>query len=277
MSAKKINDLSQLCVHTITTKPWSIEEAAKNYSQQGIKGITVWRDALQNRNIKSTGDMLRNAGLTIVSLCRGGFFPARDSNKRKEAIDDNRKAIEEAATLGAPMIVLVCGADPSQSLVDSRKQIEDGIASIIPDAKAAGIKLAIEPLHPMYADTRSAINTMAQANEMAIALNSPSVGVAVDVYHLWWDPYLESEIKRCGQNGHLFAFHICDWNSPTTDMLNDRGLMGDGCIPVNTIRSWVEATGFNGFYEVEIFSNKYWQQDQATFLKKIIKAYQEKS
>ncbi len=277
MSARELNDLSQLCVHTITTKPWGIEEAAKNYAREGIKGITVWRDALINRNIKATGNMLRDSGLTIVSLCRGGFFPSIEAKKRKTAIDDNRKAIEEAAELGAPLIVLVCGADSSQPLVDSRKQIEEGIAAIIPDAKAANIKLAIEPLHPMYADTRSAINTLAQANEMAVILNSPSVGVAVDVYHLWWDPALESEIKNCGQNGHLFAFHICDWNSPTTDMLNDRGLMGDGCIPVNTIRSWVEATGFSGFYEVEIFSNKYWQQDQSVFLKKIIKAYQEKS
>jgi sugar phosphate isomerase/epimerase len=129
----------------------------------------------------------------------------------------------------------------------------------------------------MYADTRSAINTLAQANDMAVKINSSYVGVAVDVYHLWWDPYLNQEIKRCGENDHLFAFHICDWSIPTTDMLLDRGLMGDGCIPVNKIRSWVEATGFNGFYEVEIFSNKYWQQDQSLFLKKIIKAYKENS
>src|SRR5262249_6024911 len=155
--------------------------------------------------------------------------------------------------------------------------IREGIEAIIPDAVAAGIKLAIEPLHPMYADTRSAINTLAQANDMAISLHSKSVGVAVDVYHLWWDPYLEQEIKRCGENGKLFAFHICDWNSPTTDMLLDRGLMGDGCIPLKKIRSWVEAAGFTGHYEVEIFSTKYWQQDQSQYLKKIIRAYKEKS
>jgi sugar phosphate isomerase/epimerase len=275
MSAKQLTDLSQLCIHTITTKPWNIEEAAKNYSAEGLKGITVWRDALTNRNIRSTGQLLRDHGLNIVSLCRGGFFPHKEKEKRKAALDDNRKAIDEAAELGAPLIVLVCGADPSQSLEDSRKQILDGIEAIIPDATAAGIKLAIEPLHPMYADTRSAINTLAQANDMASQINSPYIGVAVDVYHLWWDPTLELEIKRCGENNHLFAFHICDWNSPTTDILLDRGFMGDGCVPVNKIRSWVEATGFNGFYEVEIFSDKYWQQDQSQFLKKIIKAYKE--
>ena len=173
------------------------------------------------------------------------------------------------------MLVLVCGADPFQSLEESRKQIRDGIAAILPDASAAGVKLTIEPLHPMYADTRSAINTLAQANDMAEELNSPWVGIAVDVYHLWWDPFLEKEIKRCGENGNLAAFHICDWKVPTTDLLLDRGLMGEGCIPVKQIRSWVEATGFTGFNEVEIFSNAYWKEDQSDFLKKIIKAYGE--
>jgi len=277
MSAKPLTDLSQLCIHTITTKPWSIETAAENFSKAGVKGITVWRDALNGRNIQQTGNLLRDSGLEIVSLCRGGFFSSTDVTKRKVALDDNRKAIEEAAALGAPMIVLVCGSDPHQSLNESRKQIQEGIETILPEAKAAGIKLAIEPLHPMYADTRSAVNTLEQANDMAAAINSSDVGVAVDVYHLWWDPHLEKEIKRCGKNNHLFAFHICDWNVPTTDFLWDRGLMGEGCIPVNKIRAWVEETGFNGFYEVEIFSNKFWSEDQSVFLNKIIQAYQEKS
>ena len=275
MNQLSVASLSRLCLHTITTKPWSIEEAAGSYSSRGVSGITVWRDALTGRNIKKTGDMLRQNGLSIVSLCRGGFFPARDEEKRKLAIDDNRRAIEEAFELGTDKIVLVCGADPSQSLEDSRKQIHDGIAAVLPEAGAAGIRLAIEPLHPMYADTRSAINTIAQANDMAEALNSPAVGVAVDVYHLWWDPALESEIRRCGKNGNLVAFHICDWKSPTTDMLNDRGLMGEGCIPLRKIRSWVEEAGFSGFIEVEIFSNEYWKMDQSLFLDKIVKAYKE--
>jgi sugar phosphate isomerase/epimerase len=144
---------------------------------------------------------------------------------------------------------------------------------VLPEAESAGVRVAIEPLHPMYADTRSAINTIAQANEMAEKLNSNWVGVAVDVYHLWWDPLLEEGIERCGRNNSLLAFHICDWKSPTVDLLNDRGLMGEGCIPIRKIRSWVEATGFNGFIEVEIFSNEYWKLDQSQFLKKIITAY----
>ena len=273
MSAKPINDLSRLCIHTITTKPWKIEEAAANFSASGVRGITVWRDALEGRDIRKTGQLLRDRGLEIVSLCRGGFFPNVDEKKRLAAIDDNRKAIDEAAALGTDMVVLVCGAEPRQSLEDSRKQIHDGIETLLPHARASGVKLAIEPLHPMYADTRSAVNTLAQANDMAEALNSPWVGVAVDVYHLWWDPLLEKEIKRCGANGNLLAFHVCDWNVPTTDMLNDRGLMGEGCIPITTIRGWVEEAGFNGFCEVEIFSNKFWKEDQSEFLKKIIKSY----
>ncbi len=209
----------------------------------------------------------------MVSLCRGGFFPAIDEKQRQLAIEDNFKAIDEAATLGAPLIVLVCGAAPGQSLIESRKQIRDGIAACLDHAKEAGVRLAIEPLHPMYAGDRSAINTLAQANDMAESLNSLWVGVAVDVYHLWWDPQLEQEIMRCGKNGHLAAFHICDWKTPTQDMLNDRGLMGEGCINIKEIRSWVEKAGFNGFLEVEIFSNSYWQQDQQEFLEKIKQAY----
>jgi sugar phosphate isomerase/epimerase len=271
------NDISKLCIHTITTKTWKIEEAAQYFSAAGVKGISVWRDALEGRDIKQTGKMILDHDLTIVSLCRGGFFPAKDLHKRKSAIDDNRRAIDEAAGLGTPMLVLVCGADPSQGLEDSRKQIQDGIGELIPHASAAGVRLAIEPLHPMYADTRSAINTMKQANDMAEELNSPWVGVAVDVYHVWWDPSLEKEIKRCGENGHLLAFHICDWKVPTSDMLLDRGLMGEGCIPVKQIRSWVEAEGFTGFNEVEIFSTGHWKENQSEYLRKIIKAYKENS
>ncbi|HOO98706.1 MAG TPA: sugar phosphate isomerase/epimerase family protein [Bacteroidales bacterium] len=268
-------DLSRLCIHTITTKPWNIEEAVRNYSSRGVKGITVWRDTLAGRDIRKTGDMLRSSGLKAVSLCRGGFFPSREVSGRRDAIDDNRRAINEAYELGTNLIVLVCGADPALSLEDSRKQIHDGIAEVLSDASAAGVRLAIEPLHPMYADTRSAINTIAQANEMAESLNSHFVGVAVDVYHLWWDPLLEQGIERCGRNGNLLAFHICDWKSPTIDILNDRGLMGEGCIPLRKIRSWVEATGFDGFVEVEIFSNIWWKEDQTLFLEKIITAYKE--
>jgi sugar phosphate isomerase/epimerase len=273
MSLQPLKDLSRLCVHTITTKPWDIETAVERFAKAGVKGITVWRDALAGKPIHAMGNMIRDHGLEVISLCRGGFFPHTTAAGRQQAINDNLLAIEEAAQLGAPMIVLVCGADPAQPLEVSRQQIYEGIAAILPYAEAAGIKLAIEPMHPMYADTRSAINTLAQANEMALAFTSPWVGVAVDVYHLWWDPSLQQEIERCGKNGHLFAFHVCDWRLPTRHLLLDRGLMGEGCIPIRQIRHWVEATGFRGFHEVEIFSEEYWSQDQQAFLHQVIQAY----
>jgi sugar phosphate isomerase/epimerase len=268
-----LRDTSKLCVHTITTKPWPVEEAIEQYSQIGVKGITVWRQALEARDPARVGRQARQAGLSIVSFCRGGFFPGTDLATRQAAIDDNLRAIDEAAKLGAPLVVLVCGAVPGQSLELSRQQINDGIAAVLPHAEACHVKLGIEPLHPVYADDRSAVNTLKQANDMAEALDSPFVGVVVDVYHLWWDPDLEAEIKRCGQNDNLLAFHICDWKTPTVDILNDRGLMGEGCIPIGKIRGWVEAAGFDGLNEVEIFSTRHWAKDQQVFLREIKEAY----
>lgn len=265
--------LDKLCIHTITTKPWAIETTAAKFAAAGVKGITVWRDTLAGRDITKTGKMIRDHGLSVVSLCRGGFFPGKTAAERAKALDDNRLAIAEAHALGAPLIVLVCGAVPGQPLTESRQQITDGIAVLLPECQAAGVKLAIEPLHPMYADSRSAVNTLAQANDMVEQLKSPHVGVAVDVYHLWWDPALESEIVRCGRLKALFAYHVCDWRTPTTDLLLDRGLMGEGCIPLRQIRAWVEATGFKGFNEVEVFSTRLWATDQDEYLKKIVQAY----
>ncbi|MGD9127299.1 MAG: sugar phosphate isomerase/epimerase family protein, partial [Planctomycetia bacterium] len=254
-------------------KPWSIEEAVDRYAAAGVQGVTAWRQWLEGRDIAATGRRIREAGLEVVSLCRGGFFPAIDALGRQAAIDDNLRAIDEAEALGAPLIVLVCGADPNQPLTESRKQIQDGIVAVLDRAKQAGVKLAIEPLHPMYAAERSAVNDMTTANDMCDAIDSSHVGVAVDVYHLWWDPRLQQEIRRCGGAGRIFAFHVCDWRSPTEDMLNDRGLMGEGCIDIRQIRGWVEENGFDGFNEVEIFSHRYWSMDQDEFLEKIKTAY----
>ncbi len=273
MSASSLTDYSKLCIHTITTKPWAVEQAVERYAKAGVKGITVWRQAIEGRDPKTVGNQIRQAGLSIVSLCRGGFFPSKDAAARQKAIDENRSIVDEASALGAPIIVLVCGSVPGQSLIESRKQIVDGIAAVLPHAEAAGVTLAIEPLHPMYADDRSAVNTLGQANDMVEQLKSRFVGVALDVYHLWWDPNLESEIRRCAKLKALSAFHICDWRTPTTDLLNDRGLMGEGCIPIRQIRGWVEENGFNGFNEVEVFSNRLWATDQDEFLKKIQHAY----
>lgn len=268
-----LKDFSKLSIHTITTKPWALDEAVRHYAAAGVKGITVWRQALEGRDVKASGRMIRDAGLTITALCRGGFFPSTTAKGRAAAIEENRRCIDEAAELGAPMIVLVCGAVPGLSLADSRHQITEALTSLAPHAAAAGVRLAIEPLHPMYADDRSAVNTIGQAREICHAVKSSWVGIAVDVYHVWWDDRLEHEIAACGREKRLFGFHICDWRTPTTDMLNDRGLMGEGCIPIRQIRGWVEAAGFDGFNEVEIFSTRRWAGDQHEFLQAIQHSY----
>ena len=266
-------DFSRLCVHTVTTKPWGIEETVRRYSAAGVKGITIWREAFLDKGPAATGQLVRDHGLKVVSLCRGGFFAASSANRRAKAIDDNRHCIDEAAALGAPLVVLVCGAEPGQALGDSRKQISDGIAAVLPHAAAAKVRLAVEPLHPMYAGDRCAINTLGQAREICGRLNSPWIGVAVDVYHTWWDDRLRDEIGACGRGGWLFAFHVSDWRLPTVDLLEDRGLMGEGCIPIREIREWVEGAGFTGFIEVEIFSRRLWAGDQAQYLESIKDAY----
>lgn len=268
-----VADLSRLCLHTITNRPWSVEIAIEQYSRAGIGGVTVWRQALAGRDPVAVGRRIREAGMAVISLCRGGFFTGATPESRQAAIEENLRAIDEAAALGTPLVVLVCGATPGQPLEVSRQQIVEGIAAVLPHARACDVRLGIEPLHPMYADCRSAIVTLAQATDASLLLASPFVGVVVDVYHLWWDPNLAAEIARCAQHGKLFAFHICDWKAPTSDLLYDRGIMGEGCIPLKAIRDQVLAAGFAGFHEVEIFSHSYWQMDQNVFLEKIIAAY----
>ena len=268
-----LRDLSRLCIHTITTKPWSIEEAVRRYSAAGVKGITVWRGTLLDLGPAGTGQLVRDHGLNVVSLCRGGFFAASSADRRARAIDENQRCIDEAAALGAPLVILVCGAESGQPLSESRKQIADGIAALLPHAAAAKVRLAVEPLHPMYAGDRSAVNTLGQAREICRQLNSPWLGIAVDVYHTWWDDRLADEIGACGREGTLFAFHVSDWRLPTVDLLEDRGLMGEGCIPIRAIREWVEGAGFKGFIEIEILSRRLWACDQAQYLENIKDAY----
>ncbi len=266
-------DLSRLCLHTMTTRPWPLEEAVGRYARAGIGGVTVWRDAYAHCGPQAAGNLVRGHGLSVVSLCRGGFFAADSAEGRRRAVDENRRVVDEASELGAPLVVLVCGTAPGVPLEEARRQIAEGIAEVVPHAAAAGVRLAVEPLHPMYAADRSAVNTVGQARAICSEIGSPWLGIAVDVYHTWWDDRLADEIAACGRDGRLFAFHISDWLSPTTDLLEDRGIMGEGRIPIRQIRGWAEEAGFRGFLEVEIFSRRLWASDQAAFLAKITKAY----
>lgn len=269
----EITNFNQLCIHTITTKPLPFEVACESYAKLGAKGISIWRNAIEGMNYKDVRECMCRNNLAPVSYVRGGFFPSSNEAKRIESIEDSIRMLEEAAEMEIPMLVLVCGAEPKQPLELSRDQIKKGIESILPTAEKLNVKLAVEPLHPMYADTRSAITSLKQANDLVEYFNADLLGVAVDVYHLWFDDDLEFQIKRCGKHNNLFAYHICDWNVPTTDMLNDRGLMGEGCIPLKKIRGWVEEAGFKGFHEVEIFSTKFWESDQNEFMNRIAQSY----
>jgi sugar phosphate isomerase/epimerase len=266
--------LSQLCIHTITTKPLGLAAAVEAYRTTGAAGITVWRDALEPLGVKESAKLLAESGLKVTSLCRGGFFPGKSDADRQKSLDDNRRAIDEAAAIGAPLVVLVCGAVPGIPLDEARKQIADGISAVVEHSAGAGVKLGIEPLHPMYADNRSAVSTLGQANDIVEKLGSPQVGVTIDVYHLWWDDRLEREIERSGRLSAIFSYHVCDWRTPTRDLLLDRGIMGEGCIPLRQIRSWVERAGFAGMIEVEIFSTELWKLDQLELVERVKSAYE---
>lgn len=263
----------RLAVHTITTKPWSLAQSAAHYSARGIGGISVWVESIEGITAGEARGIIDDHGLKVPALVRGGFFCDPSPDQRRRAIDRNRDLIATAAILGAEMMVLVVGAHPGTPLDTQRGWVADAIRSLIADAEATGVKLAIEPLHPMYAADRSCINRIAQAREICDSIRHPLVGVAVDVYHVWWDPDIDQEIAALGRQNALFAYHLCDWRVPTRDMLNDRALMGDGCIDLAGITAKVRAAGFNGWDEVEIFSEDHWREDQGEFLNKIIDRY----
>ncbi len=267
-----MNDLSRLAIHTMTTKPWDLPTACAKYAAAGVPGVGLWRQWLEGRPLAESRKMLDDHGLKAVSLVRSGFYPYLNPGEKQAAYDDNIKALDEAAAVGAPQIVLVCGAKPELSLAENRKHITEGIASLVGHASKVGVMLSIEPLHPMYADCRSAVNTIGQCNDMIDQIGEQWVGIAADVYHIWWDPQLEQEIRRAGRR--IIGFHVCDWLTPTSDFLNDRGLMGEGCIDNRGIRQLVESTGFNGAIEVEVFSTRHWARDQDEYLADIIQSYQ---
>jgi sugar phosphate isomerase/epimerase len=239
---------------------------------RGITAISPWRDQVAAAGLPAISKLVKNHGLKLSGYCRGGMFPAADAAGLQAAHDDNRRAVDEACELNAACLVLVVGGLPGalagkaahKDIALSRSQVHDGIATLLEYARAAGMPLAIEPLHPMYAADRACINTMEHALDVCDELdpaNTGALGVAVDVYHVWWDPKLEAQIARAGKN-RLLAFHVCDWLTPTADLLNDRGMMGDGVIDIPKIRGWMEAQGFAGYSEVEIFSSaNWWQRD----------------
>src|ERR1035437_6539020 len=254
-------DLLSLNTATVREK-WSLRQMIEGCARHGIRGIAPWRDKLAELGVKEAAKIIRAHGLTVTGLCRGGMFPAADRQGRRAAIEDNLRAIEDAATLEARCLVLVVGGLPpgSKDLAGAREQVRDGIGAVLGHARSCGVPLAIEPLHPMYAADRACVNTLTQANDLCDELGE-GLGLAVDIYHVWGDPRLKAEIERAGDR-RLLAFHICVWLVPTTGGRLERGMMGDSVIDIPLIRSWVEVAGYRGFHEVEIFSaNNWWRRD----------------
>lgn len=276
------SDHHWLSINTATVRqsggqPWPLDQIIDACARRGIRAISPWRDQVAAVGLPQVAQKLKDTGIVLSGYCRGGFFPAADAAGRRAALDDNRRAIDEACTLGAPCLVLVVGSLPGAlegkpaytDIARARSEVHDGIATTLEHARAAGMPLAIEPLHPMQAAERACINTLEQALDLCDALDpqaTGALGVAVDAYHVWWDPKLRSQIERAGR-ARLLAWHVCDWLTPTRDLLNDRGMMGDGVIELRKLRGWMEAAGYAGFSEVEIFSAlDWWQRDGNTVL-----------
>ncbi|MFP6749020.1 MAG: sugar phosphate isomerase/epimerase family protein [Alphaproteobacteria bacterium] len=251
-------DPARLSINQATTREQhSLAEAIAAYAEAGVTGISIWRDKLAECGLGEAVAMLKDHGLRVSGLCRAGQFTAATAGERQARIDDNLQAVDQAVALGAECLIVVAGGLPegSKDLPGARAMIRDGLGAVMEHARAAQMPLAIEPLHPMYAAERCAINTMRQALDLCDELGT-GIGVAVDVYHVWWDPDLQAQIKRAGHR--VLAYHVCDWLVPTTDLLLDRGMMGDGVIDIPQISRWVDGAGYEGLIEAEIFSAENW-------------------
>jgi sugar phosphate isomerase/epimerase len=267
------NDRSLLSINSMTVKAWSLEQLVEGCARAGISAISPWRDIVQACGVARAAKLIRAHAMTITGLCRGGMFTAADKAGRCTALEDNKRAVDEAAAIGARCLILVVGGLPkgSRDIIGAHGQVRDGLASLLPYARAANVPLAIEPLHPMYAADRACVNTLAQANNLCDELGE-GAGVAVDVYDVWWDPDLNNQIARAGAK--ILAYHVNDWLLPTTDLLLDRGMMGDGVIDLRAIRAMVEAAGYRGHCEVEILSaNTWWKRDPDEVLRTCIERH----
>ena len=259
-------DTSRLSLNQYTTFNWTVKEAIEGCVRADVPWICLWRDKLAAQGLKETRALLDATGVRVSSLCRGGFFPADTQTGRNAAIEENKRAIDECVALGTDTLVLVCGGIHANNDIDgARQMVFDGIAALIPYAQARGVKLGIEPLHPMYAAERNVISTLGLANTFTLALNQQfasfgtPVGVVIDVFHVWWDPQVYQEIARA--NGHIVGFHVCDWITPLPDVLKGRGMMGDGHAQIRRLRKAVDAAGYTGPIECEIFNESIWNRD----------------
>ena len=272
-------DLSRLSLNTETTHGWTLAEAADGAARAGLTEIGPWRHRVQEVGVAAAARILANHGLRASSLCRGGFLTATATSAAREALDDNRVAIREAAGIGAKELIMVVGglpaattpgtpahpyppdaaSDPHRDVVSARARVAERLAVLVPYAAEHGVRLALEPLHPMFAADRAVISTLGQALELAEPFPADAVGVVVDTYHVWWDPQLQAQIARAGAAGRIASYQVCDWLLPfAPDPLHSRGHVGDGYIDFATITGWVRDAGYAGAVEVEIFNQQVW-------------------
>lgn len=259
-----MTDFSRLSLNTATTKRWTLREAVDGCVRAGIPAIGPWRDRVHEAGLDEAARLIRAAGLEVSSLCRGGFLTAADAEGQAAALADNREAILEAETLGTRDLYLVVGGLPAgaRDVVAARARISDRLAELAPFAHEHGVRLLLEPLHPMYAADRALVSTLGQALDLAAPFDPQDVAVAVDTFHVWWDPALSEQIARAGREGRLASYQVCDFNLPiAADALLSRGMMGDGVIDFTAITSWVRDAGYTGPIEVEIFNQEIWDAD----------------
>lgn len=250
-------DLERLSLNQITVEQWSLPEAVDGCARAGIGWIGLWRHKVAETGLKRSAKLVRDAGLKVSSLCRGGFFPATGAEARKRR-DDNRRAVDEAAELGTGVLVLVSGGLVGRDIDGARRMVREGIEDLAPYAAERGIRLAVEPLHPMFAGDRSVIVTLKEANGLAARFPGGEVGVVVDAYHVWWDPEVYQNIRAAA--GRILGFHVSDWIMPLPDVLHGRGMMGDGVIELRRLRAAVDAAGYDGPIEVEILNRALYER-----------------
>jgi sugar phosphate isomerase/epimerase len=264
--------IDRLSFNQITSKHQNLRECVDACVRHKIGWIAPWRDRVQEAGLKESVQMIRDAGLRISSLCRGGYFPAASETQRREQIDDNLRALDEAAAIGAPVVVLVCGPAPDRDIDAARKMVAAGIGACVEHARGCGVQLGIEPLHPMFAADRSVIVTLAEAIDLAAQFDSDTVGIVLDVFHVWWDYKLYEELGRAGG---IVGFHVSDWAVPLPGIVTGRSMMGAGVIELRRIREAVDAAGYNGPIEVEIMNEEIWNQPIDTTLDQVISSFRE--
>ncbi|MFJ4786493.1 sugar phosphate isomerase/epimerase family protein [Streptomyces sp. NPDC088794] len=259
-----MSDLARFSINQMTVKQLSLPELADACAEFGVTNVGLWREPVQAYGLDATAKLVRDAGLTVTTLCRGGFLTAVEPDARAKALDDNRRAVDEAATLGTDTLVLVSGGLPagSKDLHGARERIAHALGELGPYAESHGVRLAIEPLHPMYASDRCVVSTLTQALDLAERFPAHQVGVTVDTYHIWWDDRAPEQIARAGAGGRIHTFQLADWTTPLPEgVLNGRGQIGDGSIDMREWKGYVEAAGYAGAIEVELFNDRLWARD----------------